>query len=689
MGFLWTAFLFLLLLVALVAVADRPAADDHAARLRGPLLLLLLSGGLLLWFSLAYFGRLPAPWRLPVLVYGTFGLLLTWLAGRLVSGRPLPPPLSASLTAAADWLGVRRRQLLLLALAPLLSALARPLAGDALLALDPWAATVSWVAGIGLVLLGGRRRDMAAAERPVAERPVADQAFGRDRPLLLAAGALFLLAFFLRAWDVTQLPTTFSGDEGSSGLIAARYLNGEANNLFTFGWFSFPSLYFALQSLGIAALGQTIAGLRISSALAGALGVVATLYLGRALYDRLTGLLAAAYLAVSHYHIHMSRIGLNNIWDSTLSALVLLGLWHGWRNNRRWAFLLAGAVLGLSQYFYVSVRVLPLLLLLWAGGALLMDRVRLRARLPDLFLAAWTALVVFLPLGLLFLDFPDDFQAPLQRVTVLGPWMDNEVLITGLSPLAIIGRQVGLTALGFTHAPLNLLYNPGAPLLLPGAATLFLIGLVWLLPNFDLRALLLLLPLAAVVLLGGLSQSAPASQRYVICIVPVAIILAQPLARAAQWLAEAWPARRMLVAGVVGLALVMIATADLDYYFNDVYDSYVLGGGNTVTATAIATYLQGEADSAVQVYFFGFPRMGYRSLSTIPYLVPDLPAEDVDAPLTAPPAWPLTGQTLFLFLPERLSELEQVRAAYPAGRYRPVNRPDGTLDFGVYVVPAP
>ncbi|HCB48196.1 MAG TPA: hypothetical protein DEP47_01415 [Chloroflexi bacterium] len=115
------------------------------------------------------------------------------------------------------------------------------------------------------------------------------------------------------------------------------------------------------------------------------------------------------------------------------------------------------------------------------------------------------------------------------------------------------------------------------------------------------------------------------------------------------------------------------------------YDHYILGGVNTLVATEVAHYLDSqERDPAV--YFFGHPRMGYRSLSTIPYLVPDLEAEDVLEPLTSNPTWKLDRPTVFIFLPERANEMSYVRSTYPTGSYREVRNEDGGILFLVYEV---
>jgi hypothetical protein len=241
------------------------------------------------------------------------------------------------------------------------------------------------------------------------------------------------------------------------------------------------------------------------------------------------------------------------------------------------------------------------------------------------------------------------------------------------------------TAFGITHLPLRHWYNPGAPLLLPGAAALFVLGLLWALANLDLRYLLLLLPLGAVVVLGGLSQDAPASQRYAIATPLVAVLVALPLAESARWIGREWPRYRPLTAAALAAVVAWLAYDNLHYYFAEVYERYVLGGFNTEVATAVARYLDDQA-APPDVYFFGFPRMGYYSLATIPYLAPDVEAHDILEPLNGAPVWQLDGRTIFIFLPERGDELAYVQAAYPGGRRGEARNGRGELLYVTYEV---
>jgi 4-amino-4-deoxy-L-arabinose transferase-like glycosyltransferase len=635
----------------------------------------LAAGGLLL-LSLSQLAARAAPagQRLPAYLLFLAGGLFFLVGIQTAMRGGLPSRMGQILARLAAFLRVTPGQVVLLALAPGFAFVARQAAGDGILAHQAAVATLAWLLAVALVIAGSvNRHEGEPAQRLDVTR----------RDVLLSLG-LFALALALRASAMTRFPNTYSGDEGSAGLFALELLTGKANNLFGVGWFSFPAFYFTVQSAAIALLGQTIEAVRLTSALAGALTVVALYWLGRAMFDRTTALLAALYLAASHYHIHMSRIALNNVWDALFGTLAIFGLWYGWRSGRRWAFILCGVALGLGQYFYVTIRILPILFLIWAAFAFWRQRAQFRDRFHGLVLAALIALVVYLPLGLYFLANPDEFQAPLNRVTIFGEWLERELARGGGTTAGIILDQAKSGVLGFTHEPLRLLYNPGSALLLTGAGVLFLLGILWAFINFDLRYLLLLLPLPAAVAANAVSQDSPASQRYILAIPLVALFMAVPLAQATAWLRAQYPRAQAAVVAAAFTLMALIALVDVNYYFNRVYDNYVLGGLNTVVATEVANFLRDKEPAGQDVYFFGFPRMGYFSLSTIPFLAPDKNGIDIIEPLTIPPDFLIDGPTLFIFLPERLSELELVRQRYPDGAYEEFYSDKGEFLFAVY-----
>ncbi len=207
------------------------------------------------------------------------------------------------------------------------------------------------------------------------------------------------------------MPYVLSGDEGSAGLTAWEFRTGARDNLLSLGWFSFPALYFGLLSVSQAVFGRTAEAIRLVSALAGALTIPALYWMARQMFGRPAALAAAAWLGAFHVHVFFSRLAYNNIFDGLLFVLAAGGLWLGWQEGRRDGFLLAGLSLGLSQYFYTTARLTPIVLTIWVV-LLAFHRRPDRARTSGLAAAGLAALAVFLPLGMLYDLTPISCSSP-------------------------------------------------------------------------------------------------------------------------------------------------------------------------------------------------------------------------------------------------------------------------------------
>lgn len=168
-------------------------------------------------------------------------------------------------------------------------------------------------------------------------------------------GLLVIIAGIIRWVGIDNVPVVLSGDEASSGLSAVNFIEGNMDNIFRVGWYSFPAFHNWIQSIPIRIFGQTVLGLRFTSIHIGSITVGGVYLIGKILFNQRVGLYAAVFLAAYHFHHHFSRIGLNNIWDAFWFLLVLGILWFGWHQDKRWAFVFSGLALGFAQFFLCYV----------------------------------------------------------------------------------------------------------------------------------------------------------------------------------------------------------------------------------------------------------------------------------------------------------------------------------------------
>ncbi|MEX2030396.1 MAG: glycosyltransferase family 39 protein [Anaerolineales bacterium] len=498
-----------------------------------------------------------------------------------------------------------------------------------------------------------------------------------------AAAAIVLLGLGLRVWDLQGTPLVISGNEASVGLEALDIAEGRHNNLFDTGWFSFPSLYFAIQSLPLRWLGISIGAVRITSAFAGALTIAATYLYARVAWGKRIALVSAAFVCAFAFHIHFSRLGLNNIWDGLFAALVAAGLTYGVKSGRRSGYLLAGAALGLGQFFYVSTRVFLILIPVWGLATLSRDRGLARRRLEGLGLLGWAAVVVTLPLILFYARHPQEFLAPISRVNLFGWWWQVQTVNFGDPAWWVLGEQALNAIGGFGLVPLREFYA-GQPLLTGLGFALLVVGVAVLMRRWkEARNLLLLLWIASAIAVVALSANAPAAQRYVFVAPAVSTIVAVGLSRLAERAAALGPRPGLRAPTWAAILLCVAMISEAGYYFAKYSAEQRFGDYNEERVTQAVYYLR-DLEPRSEVVFLSSPRLILSSHDTLLFLLPGLMAQDLL------PGKPLSetrlqsARPLFVVLLEREADLAEIMRCFPGGPPVRIEGRRGRLLFIAY-----
>ena len=243
---------------------------------------------------------------------------------------------------------------------------------------------------------------------------------------LLAPLLVLLLAVFLRFYRLAVIPFGWHPDEATKALLARDVLAGKYFPAFFSAFTGREALFVYLEALLFALVGEGIFAGRLLAAFSGILTVALTYSLGREWFNRRTGLLAAAFLAVSLWHLIASRNGYRAVIQPLIQLPVLLLLFRGLRiDHYRHAaapyFVAAGFFLGLSQYTYTAVRLFPFLIVVVVILVWLFDRQRVKHNMRNLILMALVAFLVFLPLGLYFWQHPQDFFGRAAQISVFSP----------------------------------------------------------------------------------------------------------------------------------------------------------------------------------------------------------------------------------------------------------------------------
>jgi hypothetical protein len=222
----------------------------------------------------------------------------------------------------------------------------------------------------------------------------------------VGVAAVVLAALALRLWGFRQgLPLVYNADENAHFVAGAIGMFGHTYNP---GYFINPPAYTYLLHVAFAVgfggrdgvddayaadPGDVFAVARALSAVLGAVAVGLLAWAGARMFDRRTGLVAAALLAVAFLPVHYAHFALNDVPTLAPVCLALAGVAGVFSRGRLGDYALAGAGIGLAcaTKYTGGIVLLPLLAATLVGAGQSDGR-----RILGLALAGVLALAFFL-----------------------------------------------------------------------------------------------------------------------------------------------------------------------------------------------------------------------------------------------------------------------------------------------------
>jgi hypothetical protein len=454
------------------------------------------------------------------------------------------------------------------------------------------------------------------------------------------------VGLFFRVNDLEGVPPEMTSDHLEKLLDSQRVLDGETQVFFpnNGGREGFQMYAMALFSR-LPGLSMDFTTLKLLTAIEGVLTLPALWWMGRRIVNddesrlgNIVGLTLAALVAVSYWHVALSRLALRIVLTPLVTALLLGYLASALRYNRRGDYIKAGLVLGIGLYTYQAVRMLPVVVVAGVGLAFLfkarswLDRWRY---LVNLSVLALIAFVVFVPLFGFSLEQPQYFwmrtfgrvlgDDVIQTTDEAG----NLVERTATLPERIEAFQQNLPVLASNIRSALLMYNwkgdvawingaPNKPALDMFTGALLVVGgAAWLARMVRRRDVVdWLLPLALFILVFPSALSIaypienPSATRMSGTLPEAYLFAALPLALFAMTLTRLDPernGRRVATWGVVAVVALAYG-ANSNTYFNDYRVAYL--GSTPAPYTESGRVLRGFAESGGSygnAFMIGYP----------------------------------------------------------------------------------
>ena len=302
----------------------------------------------------------------------------------MIMPAPAAQPVAQRSTPVTSWLQVHTPALALIPAAVLLSGLAyranvqRAPDGRVIDVVLTSGGVILWALSIALwvgILLVDWRARRQSGPRPRAQSARPARRWWRQPDVLataLALLAMIAVGAYFRLHNLDSTPPEMTSDHIEKLLDALRVSEGHVAVFFPNNGgregFQMMVVAFIADVLGV---GFNFRALKLASAIEGILTLPALWWMARQIIGTETararrlgnwvGLALAGLVAISSWHVMLSRLGLRIVLTPLTTALAIGFLARAMRHNRMRDFVALGLTLGAGVYFYQANRMLPVL----------------------------------------------------------------------------------------------------------------------------------------------------------------------------------------------------------------------------------------------------------------------------------------------------------------------------------------
>lgn len=522
---------------------------------------------------------------------------------------------------------------------------------------------------VALCLIAARRGDHldytpSAAPEPASESLVQDMF--KSTATWVAFGALIVATIVLRLWDLDGVPFGFWWDEAENARQGQLIRSDDTYRPVYIGTtYRAPAHMAYLMALSTGIFGDSVFAARLVVATMGIGSIAAGFFVVRRWWGPFAGVAFMALLALSRWHLTLSRFAMHIITVPLFSMLTLLFLHRGMRRGRQLDYAMAGLVAALGLSFYSAFGAS----LLAVGVIVVLIGLRCRslgAMAPGLAIVAFVALVAFAPVLKFALLEGDRFFERQNEVSVFETIPDEE------QTDALVDNALAYLEMFVGDGDRNGRHNiPGASMLSiwvgPLAILGFAVALRWIwrplafgLVLWVLAGLLpgiVTLPFEAPNSLRAVGSLIPA---YALALVPLLVVVRQW--RGVDWDAPfGWAGAGFVFALVSAVVLITGIGGVRDYFGTQADNAQVWAEHSTretIAADLVTDIAPGEKSIWIVSNMRGHPTIRYltHGRDDIRWFDPD----DL-FPLPIDPA----VDALFVTIPETTTQLTQIQELYP------------------------
>lgn len=249
----------------------------------------------------------------------------------------------------------------------------------------------------------------------------------------LLVAALLAGAAFFRLHRIHTQPASLWLDESLTALNALDIIDGKSAPFWGVTpldrwrpeWVKTSNLYLHYVAFVFRVFGANYMGLKMVSVLPAIAGVAAGYFLFKEMSNRAVAFVAAFLLAVSQWHVTISRWGWDAVLMSCLQLISYAFLLRGLGTGKKWQLIARGVCMGLCIYTYIASWIaLAIALIFLLTEACLRPRAA-PSRGPHRFCFLAACALTFAPLAIHYSQHPEDMSARLSEISLTN-WIQAE-----------------------------------------------------------------------------------------------------------------------------------------------------------------------------------------------------------------------------------------------------------------------
>ena len=493
--------------------------------------------------------------------------------------------------------------------------------------------------------------------------------FIKHRTEIFIVSGITLFAAILRFYQLGVHPSIIDGDEGLLGMFAQSSQSGKYANPFAL-WENFGAFYLQAVYLCIRIFGNTSFALRVLPAVSGTLAIPSLYLLSRQIAGRRVAILSVFLLAISHTHIHFSRIGsVGYIHSTWLVPLELFLLLAGLEKRKTWMTAAGGALLAIHFSVYLTSQVIVGLVIAFMLIALIFMRQWFLSVIKQAG-AFWGGFaMMILPELIYILQYPNEFFNRLNQDGVFHTnWLAETIAKTGQSSFQVLAGRVAHAFLSLIYYPAISFYGSKIPMLTLFAAAFFLIGLGIALLRVRKTGMLLLngyfwAPTLAI----GIFAIPPEADAYrmLVTLPPVFLLAAIGIDEFLELMGVGWQRARNSYIFIASGVLIALTAFNLWTYYGDFVGQCRYGGDLTSRfASTLGTFTH-SVEKGSQVHLLSDEIFFYGSHASATYLSGQRKITNVPEPVES---WQGVSGDVVIASPNRINELETWMYTHSGGQ---------------------